>query len=75
MRNIAVALGNAPSSDKIIDALQTKLLSSDSEMLNEHIQWALAEHATQISIVEQTNEDRLNKRLIRAIEKGLPRDA
>ncbi len=39
-RNIAIALGNAPSSEKIIDALTSKYQVS-SEMVCEHISWAL----------------------------------
>ncbi len=39
-RNIAVALGNAPSSEKIIDALTSKYEAS-SEMVREHISWSL----------------------------------
>ncbi|MDO9213218.1 MAG: tRNA epoxyqueuosine(34) reductase QueG [Methylococcales bacterium] len=42
LRNIAVALGNAPSSPLIIDALQTRL-NYVSELVKEHILWALAQ--------------------------------
>ena len=71
LRNIAVALGNAPSSNEIVDALKNKLAENHSNLLNEHIEWALNEHRNHTS----TNTDRLNLRLIKAIEKGLPRDA
>lgn len=40
LRNIAVALGNAPYDEKIIAALNTKL-ELPSEMVREHVQWAL----------------------------------
>lgn len=43
LRNIAVALGNAPSSPTIIAALKNRLDSS-SEMVKEHIKWALEQH-------------------------------
>ncbi len=43
LRNIAVALGNAPSSKAIIGALQARL-NNVSEMVNEHIEWALLQH-------------------------------
>jgi epoxyqueuosine reductase len=43
LRNIAVALGNAPLSALIIEALKTKL-NHPSEMVREHVQWALAQH-------------------------------
>lgn len=43
IRNIAVALGNAPASTAIIDALSIKITDSAdlSEMVLEHLQWAL----------------------------------
>ena len=44
LRNIAVALGNAPASEKIILALeQKKQAFNDNEMVVEHINWALKE--------------------------------
>jgi epoxyqueuosine reductase len=42
MRNIAVALGNAPHSPAIIQALQ-ELMIDTSDMLAEHIAWAIRE--------------------------------
>ncbi len=44
LRNIAVALGNAPYSSDIVEALQSKKATT-SEMVQEHIDWALAEQA------------------------------
>ncbi|WJV62094.1 tRNA epoxyqueuosine(34) reductase QueG [Pectobacteriaceae bacterium CE70] len=72
LRNIAVALGNAPYEDHIVLALRSRL--GENNMLDEHIQWAIAQ---QLSRREQSALDILpaqKKRLIRAIEKGLPRD-
>ena len=43
-RNIAVALGNCPDSDEIILALQKKKQVSGSDLVNEHIDWALKQH-------------------------------
>ena len=43
LRNIAVALGNASTSPAVIVALQ-RLSRHDSEMLREHVAWALARH-------------------------------
>ena len=40
LRNIAVALGNAPSSPLIIEALKA-MLAHASDMVREHVQWAL----------------------------------
>lgn len=45
LRNIAVALGNAPSSKEVVDALRARL-NNVSEMVNEHIEWALLQHKT-----------------------------
>lgn len=42
LRNIAVALGNAPYDPTIVMALQNRLHNSDP-MVKEHIEWALAE--------------------------------
>jgi epoxyqueuosine reductase len=43
LRNIAVALGNAPQSPLIIEALKP-MLNHQSEMVREHVQWALDQH-------------------------------
>ena len=43
LRNIAVALGNAPTSDTVIQALKEKL-SCSSGLIQEHVLWALAQH-------------------------------
>jgi epoxyqueuosine reductase len=43
LRNIAVALGNAPSSKEIVGVLQSRL-NNVPDMVNEHIQWALLQH-------------------------------
>ena len=43
LRNIAIALGNAPTSAEIINALRSR--AEDSEgLVREHVQWALAQH-------------------------------
>jgi len=42
-RNIAVALGNAKTSETIVNALRAAL-SGHSEMVKEHVEWALAQH-------------------------------
>ena len=43
LRNIAVALGNAPSSRPVIDALNARR-DHASEIVREHVQWALQQH-------------------------------
>jgi epoxyqueuosine reductase len=42
-RNIAVALGNAPSSDLVITALQARR-NDPSSLVREHVHWALQQH-------------------------------
>ena len=68
-RNIAVGLGNAHFSQTIVDALTTTRTQS-SAMVIEHIDWAL-----QQQLSKQSQQLRKTARLIRIVEKGLPRDA
>ncbi len=78
-RNIAVALGNTPYNQTIEQALTNKLTTA-SELVAEHINWALVQQQTKKAqdalLAEKNNSNaRLTNRLIRSIEKGLPRDA
>ena len=43
LRNIAVGLGNAPSAPAIINALKARQ-NDTSELLREHVAWALQQH-------------------------------
>jgi epoxyqueuosine reductase len=43
LRNIAVALGNAPTSEAIVTALKARL-EHPSELVREHVKWAMARH-------------------------------
>ena len=43
LRNIAVALGNAPASPAIVESLQTRA-EHPSELVREHVRWALEQH-------------------------------
>ena len=43
LRNVAVGLGNAPSSPAVIAAL-TARQDDDNELVREHVAWALAQH-------------------------------
>lgn len=70
-RNLAVALGNAPFSQAIIDALNAALNEAD-ELVAEHLQWALSR---QLSQHRTRPNERIHTRLISSIRKGLPRDA
>ncbi|AVJ55026.1 tRNA epoxyqueuosine(34) reductase QueG [Idiomarina sp. OT37-5b] len=69
LRNLAVALGNANADVTIIEALEQRS-GEVSDMVQEHIDWALER---QRSGVAKTTQQL--KRLVRAVEKGLPRDA
>jgi epoxyqueuosine reductase len=73
LRNVAVALGNAPWHDDHYAVLASRL--GENAMLDEHIHWAMAQqrekrarNAIDVQLPQQ-------KRLVRAVEKGLPRDA
>jgi epoxyqueuosine reductase len=44
LRNVAVALGNAPTSAEVVAALRSRV-EDPSVLVREHVQWALAEHA------------------------------
>ncbi|OPX54785.1 epoxyqueuosine reductase [Oceanospirillum multiglobuliferum] len=43
LRNIAVALGNAPTSNEVLSALNTRL-DHESPLVQEHVLWALHQH-------------------------------
>ncbi len=43
LRNIAVALGNAPSSSEVLSALNNRV-NHKSDLVKEHVQWAIAQH-------------------------------
>jgi len=43
LRNLAVALGNAPSTTAVLAALEARA-QDGSPLVREHVQWALAEH-------------------------------
>lgn len=47
LRNLAVGLGNAPSSDEVIAALRQRE-HHDSELVREHVSWALTQHQTAV---------------------------
>ena len=69
LRNIAVALGNAQADVDVIEALEWRS-GQVSEMVQEHIDWALDRQRSGAAHVTQQL-----KRLVRAVSKGLPRDA
>jgi epoxyqueuosine reductase len=67
LRNLAIAMGNAPYSAEIVTALSRRV--GESDLLDIHINWAIEKQQSQSMI------SRKQERLIRIIEKGLPRDA
>lgn len=44
LRNIAIALGNAPSTPSVLAALQSRQHTEDA-MVREHVEWAMSQHA------------------------------
>jgi epoxyqueuosine reductase len=46
LRNIAIALGNADSTSSVISALKSRE-NDPSELVREHVDWALTQHAAQ----------------------------
>jgi epoxyqueuosine reductase len=44
LRNIALALGNAPSSDEVLAALHSRI-DDPSPLVREHVNWAVSAHA------------------------------
>jgi len=73
LRNIAVALGNAPWTPEIISVLEKRL--GEHALLDEHIEWALVQQREKRQAQAIEVQPAQQKRLVRAIEKGLPRDA
>ena len=53
LRNVAVALGNAPSSAAVVSALRTRA-DDASALVREHVAWALAEHETRSTMCAAT---------------------
>ncbi|MFC1237079.1 tRNA epoxyqueuosine(34) reductase QueG [Vibrio sp. F74] len=78
LRNISIALGNAPYSQDIVWALEDKLGLTST--LDEHVNWAIEEQMKHVPN-GNTNSEHIStlsnktKRLIRVVQKGLPRDA
>jgi epoxyqueuosine reductase len=73
LRNIAVAPGNSPYLDRMVSALQAR--QRKDAMLDEHITWAVKQQLQRRTALGIDVQLPQKKRRIRAIEKGLPRDA
>lgn len=66
-------MGNAPYQDSIVLALQNRL--GMNPMLDEHFQWSIEQQLKRREENQVTIQTSQQKRLVRAITKGLPRDA
>ncbi|UVC28966.1 tRNA epoxyqueuosine(34) reductase QueG [Pantoea sp. SOD02] len=73
LRNIAVALGNAPWAEENMEALASR--SGEHPLLDEHIEWAIAQQLQKRAAQAVEVQPAKKQRLVRAVEKGLPRDA
>ncbi|WP_213990440.1 tRNA epoxyqueuosine(34) reductase QueG [Sodalis sp. dw_96] len=73
LRNISVALGNAPYEESIVLGLQERL--GEDALLDKHITWAIKQQWQQREAATVNVQSAGQRRLINAIEKGLVRDA
>lgn len=73
LRNIAVALGNAPWNEAVLAVLMSR--KSEHPLLDEHIDWAIAQQISRRNANTVEVQPPKQRRLVSAIEKGLPRDA
>ncbi|MGV3003309.1 tRNA epoxyqueuosine(34) reductase QueG [Vibrio sp. E150_018] len=74
LRNISIALGNAPYQSTILEALTARLGLDDN--LDIHIQWAIEQQNKKKNDIDaNTARNTKLERLVRIIGKGLPRDA
>lgn len=74
LRNLAVALGNAPYQAEIEQALQGFIHENNqNEMVTRHVQWALEQQQQKAQL--QIAQSRQQQRLVRIIQVGLTRDA
>lgn len=80
-RNIAVALGNSEYCASILHILQAKLVDCSS-LVAKHVRWSIEQQKLQQRFAQKASstrnniaQQRITLRLIRSVEKGLPRDA
>lgn len=73
LRNVAVALGNAPLAPENLTALEQR--RGEHPLLDEHIDWAIAQQRQKRAAQAVEVQSAQQQRLVRAVEKGLPRDA
>ena len=56
LRNLSVGLGNAPPSERIINALKNKV-DDPSPLVREHVEWALREQQRKLETAEEISTD------------------
>jgi epoxyqueuosine reductase len=75
LRNIAIALGNGNSDKQVIDALKSKA-NTENSLLAEHIKWSINRLEQNKNVIKSKSvTPSKTEKLIRTIEKMLPRDA
>ncbi|WP_139294754.1 tRNA epoxyqueuosine(34) reductase QueG [Salinivibrio sp. ES.052] len=72
-RNLAIAMGNAPYDENIVTSLKAR--QGEDALVDEHIEWALKEQKNKQQRINIEPLPTGTRRLVRIIEKGLPRDA
>ena len=75
LRNISIAMGNAKHSEQMLDCLETAMANTESDVLKEHFTWAISQQNEKAITKDEAVSTRQHERLIRIVEKGLPRDA
>ncbi|WP_459781851.1 tRNA epoxyqueuosine(34) reductase QueG [Photobacterium sp. R1] len=73
LRNLSVAIGNAPYDPALLDALMAR--KGLDNMLDEHLDWSITRQQEKRAALKVDVLPNKTKRLIRIVEKGLPRDA
>ncbi|UTM58993.1 tRNA epoxyqueuosine(34) reductase QueG [Photobacterium sp. CCB-ST2H9] len=73
LRNLSVAIGNAPYDPALLDALMAR--KGLDNMLDEHLDWSIDRQQEKRAALKVDVLPNKTKRLIRIVEKGLPRDA
>ncbi|MFT4653216.1 MAG: epoxyqueuosine reductase [Kangiellaceae bacterium] len=74
-RNLSIAMGNASADTNILLSLQSALEKASSSVLIEHFEWAISQQKITMRSTEKAISTRQHARLIRIVQKGLPRDA
>jgi epoxyqueuosine reductase len=68
-RNIAIALGNAEYSPRILEALNQCLNTTDSDLIKEHVTWAIKQQQNKKQTIAISEPDNNQQKLIRTTRK------